>query len=179
MTRLFIGIDPPQSHRLQIESICFGLPGVRWVPPEQIHLTLRFIGEVDGSIFRQIIDELAEIKTEPLTLKIKGIGHFPPRRSPRVIWLGLEQNDELVQLRNRIEKSLVQIGLKPEGRKFAAHITIARLKNPPINKIKDFLAANYHYELPPFTVKEFNLFSSKLNSSGAIHQIEASYPVKI
>ncbi|MEN8134622.1 MAG: RNA 2',3'-cyclic phosphodiesterase [Thermodesulfobacteriota bacterium] len=179
MTRLFVAIDPPPSHRLQIKSICRGLPGARWIKPEQIHLTLRFIGEVDGNLFRQIIDELAAIKTEPLTLKIKGIGHFPPRRSPRVIWLGLEQNDSLVQLRNRIERSLTLIGLKAEGRKFAAHITIARLKNTPINKIKDFLAANYHYELPPFKVKEFNLFSSTLNSSGATHQIEASYPLKI
>ena len=178
MPRLFVAIDLPPAHRDRIRSICSGLPGARWTPAEQIHLTLRFIGEVDNSLFRQITDTLAEIRTEPLTLKIKGLGHFPPRRPPRVLWAGLEKNDGLLQLRNRIETTLVRIGLEQEGRKFAPHITIARFKNPSLNRLTDFMVNNNLFELPPFPVKEFHIYSSKLTSTGAIHQLEASFPVK-
>jgi 2'-5' RNA ligase len=178
MPRLFVAIDLPPAQRDRIQSICSGLPGTRWTPAGQIHLTLRFIGEVDDSLFRQITDTLAKIRTEPLTLTIKGLGHFPPRRLPRVLWVGLEKNDRLLQLRNRIETALVRIGLEPEERKFAPHITIARFKNPSLNRFKDFMATNNLFELPPFPVNEFHIYSSKLTSKGAIHQLEASFPVE-
>jgi 2'-5' RNA ligase len=178
MPRLFIAIDLPPAHRDRIRSICFGLPGTRWTPAEQIHLTLRFIGEVDGNLFRQITGTLAEIRTEPLTLKIEGLGHFPPRRTPKVLWVGLKKNSELLQLRNRIETALVRLGMAPEGRKFAPHITIARFKNPSLTRLMDFMATNNLFALPPFPVKEFHIYSSKLTATGAIHQLEASFPVK-
>lgn len=178
MPRLFIAIDLPPAQRDRIRSICSGLPGTRWTPAEQIHLTLRFIGEVDGDLYRQIADTLAEIKTEPLTLKINGLGYFPPRRTPRVLWVGLENNDGLLQLRNRIEAALVRIGLEPEERKFSPHITIARFKKPSLDRIMAFMATNNLFELPPFPVKKFHLYSSKLTATGAIHQLEASYPVR-
>ena len=178
MPRLFIAIDLPSAQRERIRSICSGLPGTRWTPAEQIHLTLRFIGEVDGTLFQQIADSLAEIKTDPLTLKIEGLGYFPPRRTPRVLWVGLENNDGLLQLRNRIETALVRLGLEPEGRKFSPHITIARFKKPSLNRVMAFMDTNNPFELPPFPVKEFHLYSSKLTARGAIHQREASYPIR-
>ncbi|MEN8143233.1 MAG: RNA 2',3'-cyclic phosphodiesterase [Thermodesulfobacteriota bacterium] len=177
MKRLFVAVDLPAEMKAQIGSICHGLPDTRWIPPEQIHLTVRFIGEVEGSIFKQIASALAGIVCDPPMLEIKGIGHFPPRRKPRVLWLGVEPNDLLLRLRNRIEAILVKSGLPPEGRKFAPHITIARLKNPPINRVADFMAAHSLFALPPFPVEEFHLYSSILSSSGAVHRIEETYPL--
>lgn len=177
MHRLFIAIDLPADQRKMISEICSGLPGARWTPPDHIHLTLRFIGAVDGAVFREIAAALAGIKTAPLVLKVKGLGCFPPRRSPRVLWLGLERNEALLHLRNRIETALVRLGLEPEHRKFSPHITIARFKEPHLGKVADFLTGHGLFELPPFPAEEYHLYSSHLTSTGAIHQIEASYPV--
>lgn len=177
MKRLFVAIDIPAGLKEHLVSICHGLPDTRWVPPEQIHLTIRFIGEVEGSLYNQIAASLAGVRSEPPLLKIKGIGHFPPRRKPRVLWVGLEHNDLLLRLRNKIESTLVSNGLAPEGRKFSPHITIARCKNPPLKRVADFMAAHSLFELPPFPAEEFHLYSSLLSSSGAIHQLEETYPL--
>ena len=178
MHRLFIAIDLSDEDKKRIGSICYGLPETRWIPEEQIHLTLRFIGEVDGAAYRRIIDALGEVRSEPFELKVRGIGHFPPRRTPRVLWLGLDKREALLQLRRRIEAKLQQTGLAPEGRKFSPHITIARFKNPPLTKVASFMAAHNLFELPAFRAEEFHLYSSHLTSSGAIHTIEASYPLR-
>jgi 2'-5' RNA ligase len=178
MHRLFIAIDLPDDHKSRIGSICYGLPGTRWMPEEQIHLTLRFIGEVDGASYGRVADILGEIESEPFELKVRGIGHFPPRRTPRVLWLGLDKSEPLLRLRNRIEMKLQQTGLAPEGRKFSPHITIARFRNPPLTKVASFMSAHSLFELPTFQAKEFHLYSSHLTSDGAIHTIEASYPIR-
>ncbi|MFN2368556.1 MAG: RNA 2',3'-cyclic phosphodiesterase [Desulfurivibrionaceae bacterium] len=176
--RLFIAIDPPSEQRERIGSLHAGLPGVRWTAPEQIHLTLRFIGETDEMLFRQISANLATIRTEPLNLKIRGIGQFPPRRPARILWLGLAPNEQLLQLRNRIETTLVQSGLESEDQQFAPHITIARFrKAPPIKALAAFMDANRQFELPSFAVGEFHLYSSTITSAGAVHRREVSYPI--
>lgn len=177
MKRLFVAVDIPPEMKALITSIGHGLPDTRWVPPEQIHLTIRFIGEVEGSIFKTIANSLAEVCSDPPLLRIKGIGHFPPRRSPKVLWVGVEHNDLLLRLRRRIDASLVKSGLAPEGRKFSPHITIARLRNPPIKRIADFMAVHSMFALPPFPVEEFHLYSSLLSNRGAVHQIEETYPL--
>jgi len=177
MRRLFIAIDLPDEHKSRIATICSGLPGTRWIPEEQIHLTLRFIGEVDGASYGRITEALSEVRAEPLELKVRGIGHFPPRRSPRVLWLGLDKSEPLIQLRFRIETKLQQSGLAPEGRKFSPHITIARFKKTPLDKIAAFMAGHSLFELPVFRAEEFHLYSSHLTSGGAIHTIEDSYPL--
>ena len=107
MPRLFIAIDLPPAHRDRIRSICFGLPGTRWTPAEQIHLTLRFIGEVDGNLFRQITDTLAGIKTEPLTLKIKGLScGFIKVNKQLALGDVIELKDSRRKLKVRIENDI-------------------------------------------------------------------------
>lgn len=175
MPRLFIAIDLPATQRARIQTICTNLAGARWITTEQIHLTLRFIGEVDHDLYRLIGAALAAIKSGPPTLEIAGLGHFPPRRPPRVLWVALHPNDRLAELRNLIETTLVNIGLPPEVRKFAPHITIARFKNSSIANVKDFITRNAPFQLPPFRAEEFHLYSSTPTSAGAIHRREASY----
>ena len=177
MKRLFVAVDIPPVIIEHIASICHGIPDTRWIPPEQIHLTLRFIGEVEGTMFKQIANSLTGVHSDSPTLKIKGIGHFPPRRHPKVIWLGVEHNELLLRLRRRIESALSKAGLHPEGRKFSPHITIARLRDPSINRITDFMATHSMFTMAPFQVEEFHLYSSFLTGNGAIHQIEETYPL--
>jgi 2'-5' RNA ligase len=178
MPRLFIAIDLPEEQKRRIDSISYGLPETRWIVAEQIHLTLRFIGEVNGTSYERISDALSEVQSDPFELRVKGIGHFPPRRTPRVLWLGLDKSEPLLQLQRRVEAKLQQSGLAPEGRKFSPHITIARFKNPPLDKVVAFMAAHSLFELPPFRPKDFHLYSSFLTSGGAVHTLEASYPLR-
>ena len=177
MYRLFVAIDLPAETKKELAAICFGLPGARWMPVDQLHLTLRFIGEVDGGLYKDIQEMLATVTMAPFTIRLQGVGHFPPRKRPRVLWVGIEACDLLMRLRGRIESILVRGGLEPEGRKYSPHITIARLQDTPLVKAGNFLAANGLFATTPFTVRDFLLYSSKLTPKGAIHTIEASYPL--
>ncbi len=178
MQRLFTAIDLPEPVKEGLTEICCGLPGARWVEPAQLHLTLRFIGEVDGAAFREIREALAEIALPPFPMRLQGLGYFPPRKTPRVLWVGIEQpNDPLGQLRRRIEATIVRLGLEPEHRKFAPHITVARLKETPMPRLAKFLAGNGLFATAPWEATTFHLYSSTLSAKGAIHTIEASYPL--
>ena len=173
--RLFVAIDLPDSVQERLALLCCGLPGARWVDPGQIHLTLRFIGEVDGGLFLDIRDALTEIEGKSFSLAPSGVGFFPPRGKPRVVWVGLQKNEPLIKLRNRVESLLVGLGLEPEGRKFSPHITLARLKNTPPIKMARFLESHSRFCTSSFSVENFHLYSSVLGRKGAVHRIEASY----
>ena len=173
--RLFVAVDLPEDVKKKLADICFGLPGARWVPLDQLHLTVRFIGEVDGGLFQDIRSRLEEVQGDGFPVTLKGLGHFPPKKNPRVIWVGIDKCDQLDQLRKKIDSSLMSVGIPPEKRKFSPHITLARLKKTPLNRITDFLAGNALFALPEFEVKNFFLYSSTLTPKGAIHHQEAVY----
>ncbi len=173
--RLFIAIDLPQDILELISGMGRSIPGSRPVKPEQLHLTLRFIGEVDHDLFHDIQEQLQEVRFSPLSLTLQGVGHFPPRGKPRVIWAGITPVGELIGLKNRIDTQLDHCGLMPEKRKFSPHITLARLKNPSVARVSEFLAGNNLFKSPEFTVDCFHLYSSHLTKNGAIHTIEARY----
>lgn len=175
MPRLFIAVDLPDTIKQNLEAMFFGIPGAKWVEPDQIHLTVRFIGDVDGALFHDIKNILNEIKLAPFDLHMKGMGHFPPRGAPRVIWAGIERSESLQLLRKKIDAALIKIRVGPENRKFSPHITLARLKNTPQHKIGNFLAGNNMFSQEPFQVKDFRLYSSVLTPKGAIHKVERIY----
>jgi 2'-5' RNA ligase len=177
MPRLFVAIDLPEELRGQVSSLYYGIPKTRWTPPEQLHLTLRFIGEVDGQLFRQIVDQLETVKFDQFSLQFNGLGYFPPRRHPNILWVGVNKNEALTQLQRRLETCLVKLGLEPEHRKFHPHLTIARLAPvTSLGKLADYLALNGAFTLPAFTVRDFRLYSSHLTRQGADHQLEAKFP---
>jgi 2'-5' RNA ligase len=175
MPRLFIAIDLTGTMKKNLETIFFGIPGARWVALDQLHLTVRFIGEVDGALFLDIKNTLEEISISPFDIQLKGVGHFPPRGTPRVIWVGLGKSESVQLLRKKIDGALLRIGIEPEGRKFSAHITLARLKNTPLQKVADFLSANGLFSQKPFQIDDFKLYSSTLTPKGAIHKVERVY----
>jgi 2'-5' RNA ligase len=142
-----------------------------------MHLTLRFIGEVDGAVADDIHGALSGIKSTPFSLELAGCGTFGPRGREPVLWLGVKRNDALVHLRDRIEAVLVHAGLPPDTRKFHPHVTLARLKNAPKARLSDFVAANSYFQSVPFGVEAFHLFSSFRAHSGAIYRIEAEHPL--
>lgn len=175
MIRLFVAVELPPEIRMCIKDLGRGIPKARPLPEEQIHLTLSFIGEVENSLFQEIRERLFEVKKRPFPLQIKGVGHFPPRGTPKVLWAGVPPTEELVRLKRRVDKVLQSCGLETEKRKYSPHITLARLKNSPLPKVIEFLAGNSLLQTPEFTVDSFQLFSSRINQNGAIHTLEENY----
>ncbi len=175
MIRLFVAVDLPENIKEELGRICFGLPGAQWVPPDQLHLTLRFIGEVDGGLFREIREDLENVEARGFPMRLQGLGYFPPRQEPRVLWVGMEKSELLLQLRKRVDRQLAQLGIPAEKRNFSPHITIARLRETPLVRLTNFLSGNALFSLPEFQVDSFYLYSSILTPKGAIHQQEGAY----
>ena len=173
--RLFVAIDLPAGIRDRLSLMSCGLPGARWVRTEQLHLTLRFIGEVDGAMFQAIREALAGVRGRSFAMQLAGVGYFPPRKRPRVVWVGIRENEDLVRLRNRIESSLVRAGLAPEQRKFSPHITLARLNRTPVARVGRYLEEHGLFRSPEFRVQRFRLYSSVLGRGGATHCVEQEY----
>lgn len=176
MYRLFVAIDPPDEVKNALDGVVGrDLPGARRVPREQLHLTLRFIGDADEQMFQAVKNELARVRGAPFSLTIKGAGHFPPKREPRVLWVGMEESGLLRDLQKRIEQSLISAGIAADGRRFSPHITIARLRETPLTKVAALEDRHRQFSAGPFSVEEFYLYSSVLIREGAIHRREAEY----
>ena len=177
MIRLFAAIEMPQDVRRRMAGLAAGVPSARWVAEENLHLTLRFIGEVGEDRVDDIAAALAGVKGAPFTLTLAGVGHFSSKRRVRSLWVGLEPNGELEALYDRVESALVRAGLAPEGRKFSPHVTLARLKAVPAAKVADWLAMGAQFTVPPIPVEGFTLLSSFLSSSGAIYSTVQDFPL--
>ncbi len=175
MPRLFIAIDLPEEIKEGVISLCSGLPGARWVPDDQLHLTLRFLGEVDHSLFSELYNRLDEIRLKSFPLHLKGLGIFPTAQKPRVLWVGLKKSAPLMELRKRTDSVLRHLDIPLEKKKFSPHITIARLHKTPSPRLGTYLANNNLFRQPPFRVNSFRLYSSILKPKGAIHTCEAEY----
>lgn len=177
MARLFIAIDLPSSVRTQVANVCFGVPGVRWVTEDQIHLTLRFVGEVGDPTYHDLREMLTTVDVAPFTLTLEGAGFFPPRKNPRVLWVGVEANPSLLSLASEIESVVQSAGLPAEQRKFHPHITVARLKPRAFTpeRIIPWLQANALFRVADIPVTEFHLYSSLLKPQGAVHRLEQTY----
>ncbi len=175
MYRLFVAIDLPEGVKDHLALLTGGLPGARWVAEDQYHLTLRFIGDVDGLVYDDVVSALDGIRHPPLTLQLSGVGHFPPKGMPKVLWAGITGNEALLDLRNSVERRLVRAGLEPERRKYHPHVTIARFRDVHKAKVARFLGAHGLFRTEPFEAHEMHLYRSYLHESGAVHEIVASF----
>lgn len=175
MIRLFVAIELPGELKERLFAMGGGVPGAKWVEPENLHLTLRFIGEVGEGRLGDIDAALGAVHSPAFDLTLADTGHFSSRRASRVLWVGVEKNEALSRLQARVEAACVGAGIEPEGRKYSAHITLARLNKAPSSKVSAFLGANALFKAPPFRVTDFILFSSFLARGGAIHREEATY----
>lgn len=176
MYRLFVAIEIPEEVKRAAAAVARGVPAARWVPPGQLHLTLRFIGEVDEKIFRAVSEALESVSFSPFQLALRGTGVFPNPKRPRVIWIGMERSAPLFALQRRIESAVVSAGIPGEERPFSPHLTLARLREPTPAETERFLRQTASFAAPVFTVREFQLFSSRLAAGGATHTVEGTYP---
>lgn len=176
--RLFIGIELPESITTRLELMSGGIPGARWEAGEKLHVTLRFLGDVDHGLARQLEAALETIDFPPFELALRGVGVFPPRGSPRILWAGLEDRAVVTQLHAAIEKVLGPLGFEPEHRKFHPHVTLARLKRPPERRVAEFVAQHALLSTEPFEVDHFTLYSSVLNPRGSKYRVEARFELQ-
>ena len=175
MFRLFVALDLPPALVERLAGLCAGVPGARWVAPEQMHLTLRFIGEVDGAVREDVRAELGRVSAPRFFLTLSGTECFGGKRRARTLWAGIEPCPALADLYAKVDAALERAGVAPEGRKFLAHVTLARLKTAPHDRIARFLGETGFFKSDPFAVEDFALYESHLNRSGAIHVMDARY----
>lgn len=177
MVRLFVALDLPESAKSTLIRLCHGVPGAKWRRPDQLHLTLRFIGEVDGAMARDIADALGRIEAPAFDLNIRGVGHFGDARRLRVLWAGVDPQPALKRLQSKVARALQEVGLEAEHRKFHPHITLARLQGARMDDITRFECISGGYGAVPVTIDSFVLYSSYLSGEGAIYTPEAVYPL--
>jgi 2'-5' RNA ligase len=174
MLRLFVGIEFPPELKLRLSLLQSGVAGARWVDPGNFHLTLRFIGEVDEGTAADVDEALLCIKARPFSLQLGGTGAFGGDR-PRQLWVGVEREPALATLQGKIELALIRVGLPPEPRKFAPHVTLARLRDPKRGDIQQFLAAHAQFRAEPLRVGRFSLIASYPTKAGSVYEDQADY----
>ena len=173
MLRLFVGIGFPPELKLRLSLLCSGVPGAKWVDPGNFHATLRFIGEISEDRAADADDALSRLRARRFTLQIAGTGVFGDK--PRSLWAGIERSPELVGLRDKIEQALIRVGLPPEPRKFSPHVTLARLRDPPLDKLRDFLTTHARFRADPLAVEAFSLIASFQTKAGSVYEDQADY----
>lgn len=176
MPRLFVGIELPDDIRQLIGSLKAPLPGVRFIDSDNLHLTLRFAGDIDNPQARELGHALAGIDLAAFEMRLNGLGTFGGK-DPRTLWAGVEGDAELTTLARQCERAARMAGLKPEGRAFKPHITIARLNKPRIDALTRFLTRHGRFGSDPFVVSRFVLFSSKPLVGGGPYVVEEAYPL--
>lgn len=174
--RLFVALDLPWTLRDRLSGLAGGgLPGARWVPPENYHLTLRFIGETPGHRAEDIDSALAALRGKRLTVTLAGVGTFAKGGRATALWVGVERNQQLDHLQNKIETALQRCGLEPERRRFQPHVTLSRLDNVPEGKLVSFVQAHNLFRAEPMEVEHFTLFSSQLGKEASVYTPEVEY----
>jgi 2'-5' RNA ligase len=177
MLRLFVGIEFPPELRLRLSLLQSGVAGARWVDPGNFHLTLRFIGEVDEGTAADVDEALLRLKARPFSLQLAGAGVFGGDK-PRQLWVGVEREPALATLQGKIELALIRAGLPPEPRKFAPHVTLARLRDPKRADIQQFLAVHAQFRAEPLRVDRFSLIASYPTKAGSVYEDQADYELQ-
>ncbi|TNF26569.1 MAG: RNA 2',3'-cyclic phosphodiesterase [Deltaproteobacteria bacterium] len=177
MIRTFIAIDLPEDVRDELLGMQHGVPGARWVDDDQLHLTLRFVGDVDGAALRDLMGALSRVEADAFELTLGGAGFFPPRGPQRVLWIGVERSAPLDALQRTVSGVATRLGHAPDRKKWAPHVTLARLDGAPSNRVARFVAERALYRSRTFAVDAFHLYSSQLHPKGAIYTLEESFPL--
>ena len=174
MHRLFVAIRPPEPIRDLLVDAMDQSADLRWQHDEQLHITLRFVGEVDRPVADDLADALGQIRSPPLELRIAGVGRFE-QRSSGALWAGVEPKAPLAALAAKIERACQSIGLEPERRAFHPHITLARWKGRRSIEVRGFLERRAGLASEAFAIDRFILFESRLSRHGAYYETVETY----
>lgn len=176
MPRLFTALEIPRSAAMSLSLLRGGLPGARWIDVDNYHITLRFIGDVDGRTADEVVDRLDRIDRPEFSLSLNGIGSFGSKK-PHSIWAGVSSAPELFALQSEIERICQRIGLPPDPRKFTPHVTLARLKASRVEDVVHYLSGRGNFHTMPFCVGRFVLLSSRESVGGGPYLTEEIFPL--
>jgi 2'-5' RNA ligase len=174
MHRLFVAIRPPEPVRAPLIDLMECVAGARWQSEDQLHLTLRFIGEVDARLADDIDTALQSVRHPRFELALSGLGVFDRRGQPTALWAGVTPHEPLKALHKKIDQALVRAGLPPERRAYLPHITLARFGRGA-GPLQPLLESAGGLSSEPFSVDEFRLYESHLTATGATYTPAAHY----
>jgi 2'-5' RNA ligase len=175
MPRLFTGLEIPAEIGQTLSSLRGGLPGARWIDPENYHLTLRFIGDIDGIAANEIAAMLLRVNRKPFEVALQGLSSFGGRNKPRAVVASVVPSRPLIELQAELERLMQRVGLDPEGRKFTPHVTLARLRDSSNQDVADYLSVRGYFPTRVFTASRFVLFSSRASTGGGPYIAENAY----
>ncbi len=178
--RVFAALDLPDDVAERLLALMKGVPGAKWRPRENLHMTLRFFGDVPEPVANDIDAELGAVAetNAPFDLQLKGAGTFGGA-DPHALWLGARSTAELTKLAKDCEHAARRAGLKPESRKFTPHVTLAYLNNAPLDRVQAFEQRIGLFETRPFRIERFGLYSSQIRKSApSLYRREAEYPLR-
>ncbi len=176
MPRLFTALELPADIVFSLSLLRGGLHGARWIDSENFHITLRFIGDVDERTADDVADALDQVSRPCFSVELNGLGSFGGRR-PHSVWAGVTMKPELAELQAELERRMQRIGLAPERRKFAPHVTLARVRGATSADVANYLALRGGFRSPPFPVGRFVLLSSRASKGGGPYIVEEAYPL--
>ena len=176
MPRLFTGLEIPKEVQQSLSLLRGGLPGARWIDPENYHITLRFIGDIDDRLAHEIASLLDGVKRRSFEVRFGSVTSFGGNK-PRAIVVSVEPIQPLIELQSELERLMQRLGLEPESRKFMPHVTLARLRNSSSREVAEYLSTRGPLFGSSFHVSRFVLFSSRASVGGGPYVVEADYPL--
>ena len=176
MPRLFTALEIPRNAAMSLSLLRGGLPGARWIDVENYHITLRFIGDIDGRTADEVVDRLDRIDRPEFQLSLNGMGSFGSKK-PHSIWAGVSPSPEMNALQAEVERICQRIGLPPDPRKFMPHVTLARLRSSRLDDVVQYLSGRGNFRTSAFTVGRFVLMSSKESVGGGPYIVEEVFPL--
>ncbi len=177
--RLFAAIDVPDSIRASLGQLDPELPAVRWSDPGQMHLTLGFFGQVPEDAEMELAKRLSVIQFGAFALSVQGIGTFPGKGVPKIIWIGVGSgHPHLFQVHKRVQEAALGAGLEADLRPWHPHITLARCGDVPLQPVRKFLTKCADFDAGMFRIEAFHLYSSRLTPAGSLYTRELTVPAK-
>lgn len=177
MPRLFTGLEVPPDIATELNLLQGGVRGARWIEPQDYHITLRFIGDIEERLARELRLSFESVEARPFTIQLKGVGAFGGN-DPHTIYTGVAESPEIRRLQASLERHCQMLGLPPEGRRFTPHVTLARLRSPDLANVQEFLARQNLFISRPFEVNQFVLFSSRPSRGGGPYGVVDAYELR-
>lgn len=174
--RIFIAVPLPDVVKSALKNLQVSTDYIRWQPPRQLHITLKFLGDISSDDLQMLEQKLTDISQQPFNLQLTQWGTFPEKGKPKVIWVGVEPRENITALHKKVEKSCAALGFDEDNRSYLPHVTLGRSKNVSRGKVSEIML---NPEPVGFSVQQFGIFKSELSPEGAKHTLIKKYPLGV